>query len=235
MPTLSHDAVIGKPSPAAPYVNPVSEAPRRRCRAGVRRASRGSGRRCGRGRPRRCRAGQPPSHLDSSWSRRFTGSRRKPPREERSRTRRVCWSDITALTAASASLFSASVMASGTPSGATTCWCWNPMRCKQMSPCRWWSLCAMPVSVPAATWCRSTWRLPTMIPAGRFGSWRRSPPPKRMQVSRRRARMVIPARAFARFDTEAGGWVRPPGSYTVRVGRSSRDYRLAQCIRLGAG
>jgi beta-glucosidase len=49
------------------------------------------------------------------------------------------------------------------------------------------------------------------------------------------ARMVIPARAFARFDTGAGGWVWPPGSYTVRVGRSSRDLRLAQPVQLGAG
>jgi beta-glucosidase len=49
------------------------------------------------------------------------------------------------------------------------------------------------------------------------------------------ARMVIPARAFARFDSEAGGWVWAPGSYTVRVGRSSRDLRLAQPVRLGPG
>ena len=48
------------------------------------------------------------------------------------------------------------------------------------------------------------------------------------------ARMVIPARAFARFDGEAGGWVWTPGSYTVRVGRSSRDLRLAQPVQLGA-
>ncbi len=48
------------------------------------------------------------------------------------------------------------------------------------------------------------------------------------------ARMVIPARAFARFESVAGGWVWPPGSYTVRVGRSSRDLRLAQAVQLGA-
>ena len=49
------------------------------------------------------------------------------------------------------------------------------------------------------------------------------------------ARMVIPARAFARFDTGVGGWVWPPASYLVRVGRSSRDLRLAQSVQLGAG
>jgi beta-glucosidase len=48
------------------------------------------------------------------------------------------------------------------------------------------------------------------------------------------ARMVIPARAFARFDSDAGGWVWPPGSYTVRVGRSSRDLRLDQPVLLGS-
>ncbi len=48
------------------------------------------------------------------------------------------------------------------------------------------------------------------------------------------ARVVIPARAFARFDADAGGWVWPPCSYTVRVGRSSRDLRLAHQVQLGA-
>jgi beta-glucosidase len=40
-------------------------------------------------------------------------------------------------------------------------------------------------------------------------------------------RLVIPARAFARYDTEAAAWVRVPGAFTVQAGRSSRDLRLA--------
>ena len=37
----------------------------------------------------------------------------------------------------------------------------------------------------------------------------------------------VPARAFARWDTEAGGWIWPRAEFTVHVGRSSRDLRLA--------
>jgi beta-glucosidase len=37
----------------------------------------------------------------------------------------------------------------------------------------------------------------------------------------------IPARAFARYDEEAGCWVWPRGQYTIGVGRSSRDLRLS--------
>lgn len=48
------------------------------------------------------------------------------------------------------------------------------------------------------------------------------------------ARMVIPARAFARFDPDAHAWVWQPGTYTLRVGRSSRDLRLAQPVHLSA-
>ncbi len=39
-------------------------------------------------------------------------------------------------------------------------------------------------------------------------------------------RLNIPARAFARFDEAAHRWHWPPGSYTVCIGRSSRDLRL---------
>jgi beta-glucosidase len=46
------------------------------------------------------------------------------------------------------------------------------------------------------------------------------------------ARMVIPARAFARFDPDGRGWVWRPGAYTLRVGRSSRDLRLEQPVQL---
>jgi beta-glucosidase len=37
----------------------------------------------------------------------------------------------------------------------------------------------------------------------------------------------VPARAFARWDTEAGGWTWPSAEFTVHVGRSSRDLRLS--------
>jgi beta-glucosidase len=43
----------------------------------------------------------------------------------------------------------------------------------------------------------------------------------------------VPARAFARWDSGAGGWVWPPGRFTLHVGRSSRDLRLATEVRLG--
>ena len=37
------------------------------------------------------------------------------------------------------------------------------------------------------------------------------------------AAVRLRARAFARFDESARTWVTPPGTYTVRAGRSSRD------------
>jgi beta-glucosidase len=42
----------------------------------------------------------------------------------------------------------------------------------------------------------------------------------------------VPARAFARWDTGAGGWVWPGGRYTLHVGRSSRDLRLSAAVQL---
>ena len=41
-----------------------------------------------------------------------------------------------------------------------------------------------------------------------------------------RARLTVPARAFACYDEAAGGWVRPSGEFTVRVGRSSAELPL---------
>jgi beta-glucosidase len=38
--------------------------------------------------------------------------------------------------------------------------------------------------------------------------------------------LTVPARAFAVWDPATGGWAWPPGSFTVEVGRSSRDLRL---------
>jgi len=43
---------------------------------------------------------------------------------------------------------------------------------------------------------------------------------------RAKARLTVPARAFARYDEAAGTWRRPPGEFTVRVGRSSADLPL---------
>jgi beta-glucosidase len=40
-------------------------------------------------------------------------------------------------------------------------------------------------------------------------------------------RLVVPARAFARFDEGRRQWVPHAGKYTLRAGRSSRDLRLS--------
>ena len=45
--------------------------------------------------------------------------------------------------------------------------------------------------------------------------------------------LTIPARSFARYDEEAGGWTWPPGQYTIHVGRSSRDLRLSVALISG--
>jgi beta-glucosidase len=55
-----------------------------------------------------------------------------------------------------------------------------------------------------------------------------APPGGRAEVT-----LQVPARAFARWDEEAGGWVWPPGQFTVHVGRSSRDLRLSAPVRSG--
>jgi len=44
----------------------------------------------------------------------------------------------------------------------------------------------------------------------------------------------LPARSFACFDEAAREWVTPPGAYTVRAGRSSRDLRLVSHVDLPA-
>jgi beta-glucosidase len=43
----------------------------------------------------------------------------------------------------------------------------------------------------------------------------------------------VPARAFSRWDTSAGGWAWPRELLTVHVGRSSRDLRLSAQIASG--
>jgi beta-glucosidase len=45
------------------------------------------------------------------------------------------------------------------------------------------------------------------------------------------ARLLIPRRAFARFDPAAGGWTYPDQLFILRIGRSSRDLRLSVAIR----
>ena len=43
----------------------------------------------------------------------------------------------------------------------------------------------------------------------------------------------LPARAFARWDEQAGGWAWPAGRYEVQVGRSARDLRLTAPVQSG--
>jgi beta-glucosidase len=45
--------------------------------------------------------------------------------------------------------------------------------------------------------------------------------------------LQVPARVFAVYDEEAGQWSWPPGEFTVRAGRSSRDLRLSVTVRSG--
>ena len=45
--------------------------------------------------------------------------------------------------------------------------------------------------------------------------------------------LQVPARAFARWDSPAGGWAWPTGRFTLHVGRSSRDLRLSTAVQLG--
>jgi beta-glucosidase len=44
------------------------------------------------------------------------------------------------------------------------------------------------------------------------------------------ARLIVPARAFARWSERGGGWVRPVGEHVIRIGRSSRDLPLRLVI-----
>jgi beta-glucosidase len=55
-----------------------------------------------------------------------------------------------------------------------------------------------------------------------------APPGGRAEVT-----LQVPARAFARWDEETGGWTWPPGQFTVHVGRSSRDLPLSALVRSG--
>jgi beta-glucosidase len=44
-------------------------------------------------------------------------------------------------------------------------------------------------------------------------------------------RLRIPARAFARYSEREAAWAWPPGTFTVQVGRSSRDLPLSVSVR----
>jgi beta-glucosidase len=46
------------------------------------------------------------------------------------------------------------------------------------------------------------------------------------------ASLTIPARSFARYDESLARWITPGGVFTVHVGRSSRDLRLAALVGL---
>jgi beta-glucosidase len=46
-------------------------------------------------------------------------------------------------------------------------------------------------------------------------------------------RLRVPARAFARWDEQAGGWIWPEGRFEVNVGRSARDLRLTTEVNSG--
>jgi len=45
--------------------------------------------------------------------------------------------------------------------------------------------------------------------------------------------LTVPARVLAVYDRAAGGWAWPAGTFTIEVGRSSRDLRLAVAFGLG--
>ncbi len=47
------------------------------------------------------------------------------------------------------------------------------------------------------------------------------------------ARAALTMRELQRYDEASGGWVRPPGEFTVRIGRSSADPRLPARVRSG--
>jgi beta-glucosidase len=45
--------------------------------------------------------------------------------------------------------------------------------------------------------------------------------------------LTVPARVLAVYDQAAGGWSWPGGTFTIEVGRSSRDLRLEVAVRPG--
>ena len=105
-------------------------------------------------------------------------------------------------------------------------------RCMRTTTCRWWSLCATQEAEAAARSCRSTSR-PTMTTrSGRSDHWLGFATVDADAGQSVEARVVIPSRAFARFDGDARDWVWRPGTYTVRAGRSSRDLRVSAPVQL---
>jgi Glycosyl hydrolase family 3 C-terminal domain/Fibronectin type III-like domain len=49
-----------------------------------------------------------------------------------------------------------------------------------------------------------------------------------------RVSLTIPARLFARYDEDLAAWITPDGTYTVHIGRSSRDLRLCAAVQVSA-
>jgi beta-glucosidase len=45
--------------------------------------------------------------------------------------------------------------------------------------------------------------------------------------------LTVPARVLAVWDQAAGGWARPRGTFTIELGRSSRDLRLRATATVG--
>ncbi len=50
----------------------------------------------------------------------------------------------------------------------------------------------------------------------------------------REIKVKLPARAFAYYDAQAGGWQIPPGTYEIRASSSSRDTRLRATLDIPA-
>jgi beta-glucosidase len=49
-----------------------------------------------------------------------------------------------------------------------------------------------------------------------------------------RVSLTIPARLFDRYDEDLAAWITPEGTYTVHIGRSSRDLRLSAPVQVSA-
>jgi beta-glucosidase len=45
--------------------------------------------------------------------------------------------------------------------------------------------------------------------------------------------LTVPARVLAVWDQATGGWAWPRGTFTIEMGRSSRDLRLGVAVTCG--
>ena len=146
------------------------------------------------------------------------------PATAASTTPRGCSSATAATTRRASPRCSRSAMGSATPSGPTSPRRWtgpppHPARTSASG-----SRSATPGHGRAARSSRPTWpaRWPGR-PARALGAFAAvgAEPGERAEVV-----LTVPARAFAVWDPAAGGWAWPPGTFTVEIGRSSRDLRL---------